>query len=246
MKRLLFIALALLMFGSANAQLFKVFGHEVGFIYVGPKVGMSVSKISNWDATGVDNKFKFGYDLGIVGEFGFTSKFSINSEINFVSKGIKQEADGYESTLRVRYIGIPLLAKLSFSALGLKKIYAMGGTYQNIRTGGELKYESAGFSETQTIDDAGWTRADWGMVLAAGAEYPTDYGIWGLDLRYSQGFVDVHKSDDVKNRNQSFGFILTYKYDVVDLFLRLRNKSKKNVDNPETTETSGAKGLKVE
>ena len=98
----------------------------------------------------------------------------------------------------------------------------MGGTYQNIRTGGEYKYESPAFSETQPLDDAGWTKADWGMVIAAGAEYPTQYGIWALDIRYSQGFVDVHKSDNVKNRNQSIGFTLIYKYDLVDLLLKLK------------------------
>lgn len=222
MRRLLLLMPFLLMFTNSEAQLFNVFGHDVGFIYVGPKVGMSMSKISNFDYMGGDTKFKYGYDFGVVGEFGFTSKFSINTELNFISKGTKEEASGVTNTLKVNYIGIPILAKLSFSALGLKKVYAMGGTYQNIRTGGESKYESAAFSETHSLIDEDWTKADWGLVIAAGAEYPTQYGIWALDIRYSQGFVDVHKSDNVKNRNQSIGFTLIYKYDLVDLFLKLK------------------------
>jgi len=214
----------LLIFNNSEAQLFKVFGHDVGFIYVGPKAGMSMSKITNSDYMGGNEKFKYGYDLGIVGEFGFTSRFSFSSEVNFISKGTKEEASGTTTTLKVNYISIPLLAKLSFNVLGLKKVYAMGGTYQSVRTGGERKTESVAFSETQPLDDAGWTKADWGMVLAAGAEYPTQYGIWALDIRYSQGFVDVHKSDNVKNRNQSIGFTLIYKYDLVDLFFKLKKK----------------------
>jgi len=247
MRRLLLLMPFLLMFTNSEAQLFNVFGHDVGFIYVGPKVGMSMSKLSNWDVAGLDNKFKYGYDFGIVGEFGFTNRFSINAEVNFVSKGIKQETDGFSSELKVNYIGIPLLAKLSFNALGLKKVYAMGGTYQNIRTGGEFKMKSGTFTQTESLIDSSWTRADWGLVFAVGAEYPTQYGIWALDIRYSQGFVDIHKSDDVKSRNQSIGFTLIYKYDLVDLLFKLKkNKSTKNTSDDAAEGTSKAKGLKVE
>lgn len=247
MKRLLFIVSFLLLFSNVDAQLFKVFGHDVGFIYVGPRVGMSASRISNWsDATGLENKSKYGYQFGIVGEFGITSRFSFETELNYMSRGMKQEADDFTSKIKVNYIGIPLLAKYSFGFLGLKKVYVKGGTYQDIRTGGEFIYESPTYSDTQPLDNAGWTRADWGLVLGAGAEYPVDYGIWGLDLRYSLGLVDVHKSDAVSNKTQSLGVTLTFKYDLVDLFFKLKKK-KTNNDNVETVDGNNkVKGLKVE
>jgi len=246
MKRLLLIIPFLLLYSSVDAQLFKVFGHDVGFIYVGPRVGMSMSKISNWTvAGGLENKSKYGYQFGVVGEFGITSRFSFETELNFLSRGMRQTDGDITSKIKVNYIGIPLLAKYSFSFLGLKKVYVKGGTYQDVRTGGEFVYESPAFSDTQPLDNAGWTRMDWGLVIGAGAEYPVDYGIWGLDLRYGIGLVDVHKSDAPSNRNQSFNTTLTFKFDLVDIFFKMKKKSNNN--DTETVEGENKiKGLKVE
>lgn len=227
MKKILFTAFFLAINFSLFAQLFNIAGHEIGFVYVGPKIGMNFSSITNWTEFGTtENKRHIGYQIGALGEFGFTNRFSIDTELIFISKGQKQTFTGGESSLNVKYLGIPLLAKISFNLMGLSKVYAKGGTFTNIRTGGSYvsTYDSGQTSE-EPLNNDGWTRVDWGLSLGCGAEYPTDYGIWGLDLRYDLGIVDVHKSDPEKNRNSTFGFTLVYKYDLVDLMLRLRKKN---------------------
>lgn len=217
MKRFLVFTLFIILTYNVFGQLFKIGNHEIGFIYVGPKVGMNLSKISNWSEFGtVDNKYKFGYQIGAVGEFGLTNRFSFQSELTFISKGIQFD----NSKIRTTYLGIPLLAKLSFRFMGLRKVYAMGGSYQNIRTGGAFVYND--FSEP--LSSEGWRRVDWGLMIGAGAEYPTDHGIFGLDLRYELGLLDAHISDAAKNRHSTFGFTFVYKYDLVDLMLKLRKK----------------------
>jgi hypothetical protein len=50
----------------------------------------------------------------------------------------------------------------------------------------------------------------------------------------------------VKNRNQSIGFTLTYKYDLVDLFFKLRKNKTSKDSNKSTDGTNKVKGLKVE
>lgn len=232
MKKFLLASLFAIMLSPSYAQLFKIAGHEVGFVYVGPKIGMNFSQISNWsEFAGVENKSRTGFQIGAVGEIGLTSMLSFQGEVTFVSKGMKNTFTGGESQYKVNYLGIPLLAKLSFKAMGLSKIYALGGVYSDVRTGGTYvtEYET-GETFEENLSSTGWTRMDWGMMLGAGAEYETKYGIFGLDLRYSQGFVDVHSSDASKNRNRSFGFAVVYKYDLVDLFFRLKNK--KNEEAP--------------
>ena len=113
MKRLLFTLVIVMAYGISNAQLFKVFGHEVGYIYVGPRLGMNFSKFS--DFNGTYEKSRFGYEFGAVGEFGFTTRFSIQTELMFLSKGSRDENFG---KIRMNYIGIPILAKYGFRALG--------------------------------------------------------------------------------------------------------------------------------
>ncbi len=228
MKKFLIISALLLFSVATNAQLFTIFGQEVGFIYVGPKIGGTYSKISNFsDMFPTFTKYRYGYQLGAVGEFGFTSKFSIQTEVEFVAKGAKSSAD---QRIKMNYIGIPILAKYCFKALGLKKIYAMGGTFQDIRTKGE--WVDPG--QTSSPLGGGFKKYDWGFSFGAGAEYPTKNGIWALDFRYNLGMTDLH--DDVgesfKTRSRSFGISLSYKLNLVDLFSKLKNKNKDKNNEP--------------
>lgn len=243
MKRLLIIPLLLLFVATANAQLFKVFGHEVGFIYVGPKAGITYSTISNFkDQFLTKATNRLGYQFGAVGEFGFTTKFSFQTEMMYFSRGAKlKDIDGQ---IKMNYIGIPLLAKYSFKILGLTKFYAMGGTFTDVRTKGE--WVDAGGATSDL--GPGFKKYDWGFSFGAGAEYPTKKGKWALDLRYNLGMTDLHDEagDNFKTRSRSFGLALTYKFDIVDLFFRLKNKNK-----PTTTETpengsNDKPGLKVD
>lgn len=222
MKKILIVSALLIFSAAANAQLFKVFGKDVGFIYVGPKVGATYSTISNFSDqfAGVDTKSKVGYQFGAVGEFGFTSNFSIQTEVLFFSRGIKYE--DIDGGIKMNYIGLPILAKYAFKVFGLTKVYAMGGTFSDIRTKGEW-VDPAGTSPL----GAGFRKYDWGFSFGAGAEYPTEKGIWGLDLRYNLGMVDLHDDvgDTYKTRSRSFGLSLTYKYDLTKL-LPKNNKKK--------------------
>ncbi len=229
MKKILILPFLLLAATVSNAQLFTIFGKEVGFIYVGPKVGTNFSSVSNWtEYTGVENKHRVGYQFGAVGEFGFTNRFSVESELMFFSKGMTQDfSDGAKNSLRANYVSIPLLAKMAFNFLGLKKVYFAGGSYQNIRTGGSWLYTQP-TGQTQESDlGSGFKTFDWGLSLGAGAEYPTKYGIWGLDLRYDFGITALHVDDisNEKSRNRSLGISLTYKFDIVDLLFKSKNKS---------------------
>ncbi|MBN1989952.1 MAG: PorT family protein [Bacteroidales bacterium] len=222
MKKILLVSLLVLILSPVSAQLFKIAGHEVGFVYVGPKAGMNFASISNY---GTSPERKVGYHLGVVGEIGLTSMLSLEGELLYNSKGVVNDLGfGTKEKIKVNYLGIPLLAKLSFDFVGLSKVYALGGAYANVRTGGSIAFESDTFTEDPlplTSDE--WKRTEWGLVLGAGAEYDIKYGKLGLGLRYEQGVSKMNNVYD-NTRSSNFGFSLTFKYDLVDLFFRMKNK----------------------
>ena len=251
MKKLLIIPLLLLFATSSNAQLFKVFGQEIGYIYVGPKIGGTFSRMSNADESFTFGsstiKFRSGMQLGVVGKFGFTSRFSIQPELMFFQKGVKYDIAAGTGKIKTSYIGIPVLAKFALAQVGVVKIHIDGGVYSNVRTGGEWEFETTtGQTSTSELDNAGWRRMDWGLALGGGFEYPREKGTWVFDLRYDYSFVDAHKDDATFNSNSTIGVSVTYLFDVVDFYFRLKNKNKQK-DNENTEGGSQEKpGLKVD
>lgn len=227
MKRLVVSISFLVLVKFATAQFFTVLGQDVGFVFIGPKVGTNVAQISNIVGTNESSSLKFGYQIGALAELGFTKRFSVDGELLFFQKGSKIEGDGYQQRYSIPYIGIPILAKWSFSALGFSGLYAKGGTFTNIRTGGSFMIKFDGQDEyIHELPSEFYSRVDWGLSLGFGAEYKAKHGIWGFDLRYDQGFVDITKgSFTEKNRNSSFAVSVVYKYDLARLIMRQRNKS---------------------
>ncbi|HQG72768.1 MAG TPA: hypothetical protein PLA63_07435, partial [Tenuifilum sp.] len=65
--------------------------------------------------------------------------------------------------------------------------------------------------------------------------------------RYDLGMVDIYRQMDenTKSRFRSFQFALTYKFDMVDLYFKLRKKNNDEGGDRETG-NKGPKGLKVE
>ncbi|MHC1705566.1 MAG: porin family protein [Tenuifilaceae bacterium] len=252
MKKVLIIPFLLLFALTSNAQLFKIFGQEVGYIYVGPKFGGTFSKMSNADESftfpGASStiKYKSGLQFGIAGKFGFTSRFSIQPEIMFFQKGVSYDITAGTGKYKTSYIGIPILAKFALAQVGIIKFHIDGGVYSNVRTGGESTFEDAatGQTSTYTLDNAGWRRMDYGVMLGGGFEYPREKGTWVFDLRYDYSFVDAHISDATYNSNSTFGISATYLFDVVDFFFRMKNKKKEKDNNEGGSQEKP--GLKVD
>lgn len=224
MKKFIIIPTLLLFAVTTNAQVFKIFGQDIGYVYVGPKAGATFSTISNYSDmfTGVKTTSRVGYQFGGVAEFGFTENFSIQTELLFYSRGMKFE--DVDAGIKMNYLGIPVLAKYAFKAFGLTKVYAMGGVYNDVRTKGVWYDQAGGTSDLGT----GFKKYDWGFSFGCGAEYPTDYGIFGLDLRYNLGMTDLHDDvgDNTATKSRSFGVALTYKYDLTKLLPQNRKKEK--------------------
>jgi len=230
MKKVLIIPFLLLFTFTSNAQLFKIFGQEIGYLFVGPKFGGAFSKMSNADESftgGTDAKFRSGFQFGVAAKFGISSRFSVQPELMFFQKGLAYDVTGGSGKLKTSYIGIPVLAKFALAQIGVVKVHVDGGVYSNVRTGGEFVYDpDTGPTQTSPINDDGWRRMDYGLALGGGFEYPREKGTWVIDLRYDYSIVDAHKSDATFNSNSTFGISATYLFDVFDFINRMKNKKK--------------------
>jgi hypothetical protein len=233
MKKILIVSALLIFSAAANAQLFKVFGKEIGFVYAGPKIGGIFSRISNFDepafpgADKPDVKFRTGFQFGIVGKFSITPKLSIQPEIAFLQKGLKTEVSGATSKYKTGYIGIPVIAKYALTQFGDIKIHVEGGVFSNVRTSGKYEFTDVTGQTTEgDLNNDGWRRMDYGFVIGGGFEYELDKGIILFDLRYDQSFMDVHISDATFNSNRSIGFSVAYLFDFVDLYKSMKEKKK--------------------
>lgn len=232
MKRVPLILLFLLLCNSLYAQLFKFGRQDVGFIYIGPKFGANLSQISNWNEyVGDVNNHQFGFQVGAIGEMGLTNMLSVGGELLFIRKGHKVNSEFANLHYKMPYLGIPLLAKLSFPIFGLSKVYLKGGTFTNIRTGGT---ETWSFNEQWDdhedevfpVQSEDWKRIDWGLSIGFGANYKVKYGVWEVDLNYDHGFINTYMGYGTteNHKNRSFTISAVYKYDMVKLMLRLRQK----------------------
>ncbi len=234
MKKVIIIPVFLFFTLAVNAQMFTILGKEIGFVYAGPKIGSVFSSMSNAESSfssgKTDVKNRIGFQFGLVGKLSITPKFSIQPEITFYQKGVKTEDAAGTSKYKTGYIGIPIIAKYALAKIGVVKIHVEGGAFSNVRTGGEMEYTLAvnGQTSTSPLNNAGWRRMDYGFAIGGGFEYEQEKGIWVFDIRYDQSFVDVHKSDPAFNSNRSIGLSVTYLFDFVDLYKRMKEKKKKS------------------
>lgn len=236
MKKLSSIMIFLLFVFTSQAQLFTIFGKEIGFVYVGPKVGGVLAKISESESSFGAEKvlYKPGVQLGIVGKIGITNRFAIQPEINFYQKGVKTEFTGGDGKFKTNYIGIPLLAKFALAKIGVVNIHIDGGVYSNVRVSGEAEWNyDTGETYTSELDNESWRRVDYGFAIGGGFEYPLDKGIWVFDLRYDYSFMDIHTSDNTFNSNRSLGVTVTYLFDLVDFYFKMKNKNSTDAQQTE-------------
>ncbi|MDD2564815.1 MAG: porin family protein [Salinivirgaceae bacterium] len=218
MKKLVLFLVVYVIFLEAQGQLFTLGGVDIGYAYVGPKLGGSMAFMTNTNANN-DNVPLIGYMFGALGKFGITQKLGIQVGVDYTKKGYAQSFSGGGDTKTIaNYLGIPILAKLSILKIGDLRFHGTGGVYSNVAI--SIKEKPSGSFDHEIIFTSSQTkRVDFGFNIGAGFEYDLGHGILALDLFYEQGLVDVFK-DNVKlgrNTTQAFGLSVTYLYDLGNL-----------------------------
>lgn len=219
MKKLFLVSTLLLSIAVARAQVFYAQG------------GVNLANITKNSAGETsDNNMLTTFNAGLMGRFGISKLFDLETGLLFTGRGSKAETyfsgdadDNYiKSKFNPYYIELPLNAVLKFplAANGDNSLFVHAGPYAAIGIGGKSKIESRFIgltsTSTQTIkfndddpstsaqEDAAYNklkRFDYGVNVGGGL----DLGAVILKANYGLGFAKINStetnnSDDDKNK----------------------------------------------
>ncbi|WET48127.1 porin family protein [Chryseobacterium indologenes] len=162
-----------------------------------PKAGINIVNQSVKYMNGEKSKTSFQAGLGVNIQTGIKN-FSVQPEVNFISKGTKFKNSAGSETYNFNYIEVPVLAKYSFGP-----VYVNAGPSIGFLMGKNDKVKSA-YGKTKSID--------FGLQMGAGIAVPAGPGKVIIDGRYNLGLNNIsdEKGADVKNR----GFMISLGYAV--------------------------------
>lgn len=151
-----------------------------------PKAGINIATQSIKGMNGEKSKVGFQGGVGLNIKTGLGG-FSVQPEVNYISKGTKIKNNFGEQDYNFNYIEVPVLAKYSFGP-----VFVNAGPSIAFQMGKNDKVRSA-YGKTKSID--------FGIQMGAGVAIPVGPGKMILDGRYNLGFSDIADNNlDVKNR----------------------------------------------
>ena len=188
MKKGVLFCGALILFSSA------VLCQEVRF---GVGGGMAISRGSYKPDEGLDRRVFAGFDGGGLVEIGVCEKFMLQPEVNFSIVGVEINNGDKEATIKLRYITVPVLAKMNVS----KNVNLFAGP----QLGFLLSARRDSSFTNEMIDlDGNFKKNDFGLVV--GGEYKFGHHIF-LGARYYWGAYQIAEpwnNFEMKNRYVSF------------------------------------------
>ena len=150
-------------------------------IKYGVKAGASLTNVTN---SKQDNKF--GFNGGLLANFGINDMFSIQPEVLYSNKGYK--VNGGQDNLRfaLNYVDVPVLVKLATGSTGL---FFELGPQVGFRLAADVKdsHNSISFKDYTKSVDFGY---------AGGIGFQVESGPM-IGLRYNGGFTDIGKNGTV-------------------------------------------------
>ena len=201
MKRIFVMAVAAMMVTlSARAQ------HDEGDFTIQPRVGITMSNMTNWD----DAKMKTNVAFGIEFERFFNDKFSVAAGLLYTNQGAKWDDEDGKSTLHLHYGLIPITANYYvLPGLAVKAGIQPGF---KVKAGANIdgtKIDFDKFLETE-FPNKEVKMSTFDFAIPLGLSYEL-YGVT-LDARYNLGLTKLITGIDESVRNQVIVITLGYKF----------------------------------
>lgn len=192
MKKIILSALAVFVFGFANAQETK-FGLKAGLNIANQKFEVEGSSMTANSIVGLQ--------VGGFTEIKVDDKFAIQPEVLLSTEGSKLKADGEELLFNLSYINVPVMAKF----YPAPKFNIQAGPQLGFLVSAKGKYN--GGSKEDIKDDLKST--NFGVNFGAGYEFTENCLI---DLRYNLGLSNISDSDGGEIKGSVFSIALGYKF----------------------------------
>ncbi|GAB2772444.1 porin family protein [Salinimicrobium soli] len=201
-KLLVFAIVAFGMVTGAQAQ-------EVNF---GAKAGVNFASFSGDDADDAEFDGKTGFHLGVIAEIAFSSRFSVQPEVLYSTRGAKNSDFFFEDEfgddmsgeidVKLDYIEIPIMLKY-YVAQGFS---LQAGPQLSFNTKSEMEFSDGSDSITIGVEDE-TESFEFGGAVGVGYDLPVGVFFQG---RYTMGFSDVYTDSDI--RNNVFQLSVGYKF----------------------------------
>ncbi len=181
MKKILLFAVVAMMSTSAFAQ----------WSY-GVKGGLNLASLTNHDQIyGDDAKMKAAYYFGAFAEYQINDFVAVSPELVFSSQGQAFKYDEAKGSMRLNYLNLPILAKISLID---KLTLDLGPQFGFLVNAAEMvKFDGEKFKESNTDDI---NKFDIGFAM--GLTY--DLGPCLVQARYNLGFTDVIKDNEFDDK----------------------------------------------
>lgn len=197
-KLLLFIAVTVIGFSAAQSQELRL----------GAKAGVNFSSISG-DAAG-DQSGLTSFHIGALVEIPINEKFSVQPELLYSSQGAFQEVsfnagvgrNSYESTIKLDYINIPIMAKYYV----IEGLSIEAGPQFGVLVSAKSEVEEFEGGKSKSYDEDVkdfYKTLDIGLGL--GAAYRLNNGIF-FSARYVLGISKILNTDNVDGDFYSSNF----------------------------------------
>lgn len=189
MKKLFLMAVMALATVSSFAQ------HRVGTVTIQPKVGLSLANVTKGDGD-----IRVGAVAGAEFEYQVSDIFSLSAGALYSMQGCKGEVEGYDATVKLDYLNIPILANV-YVAKGLA---VKLGIQPGFNVTSKASVEKGGTKVTTDLD--GIESVDFSIPV--GLSYEINNFV--IDARYNLGVSKIMDGSDSKN--SVFQFTLGYKF----------------------------------
>lgn len=189
MKKLFLMAVMALATVSSFAQ------HAVGTFTIQPKVGLNLANVTDGDGD-----IRVGAVAGAEFEYQISDIFSLSAGALYSMQGCKGEVEGYDATVKLDYLNVPILANV-YVAKGLA---VKLGIQPGFNVTSKASVEKSGTKVTTDLD--GIESVDFSIPV--GLSYEINNFV--IDARYNLGVSKI--MDDSDSKNSVFQFTLGYKF----------------------------------
>lgn len=189
MKKLFLMAVMALASVSSFAQ------HRVGTFSIQPKVGLNLANVTKGDGD-----IRVGAVAGAEFEYQVSDIFSLSAGALYSMQGCKGDVEGYDATVKLDYLNIPILANV-YVAKGLA---VKLGIQPGFNVTSKASVEKSGTKVTTDLD--GIESVDFSIPI--GLSYEINNFV--IDGRYNLGVSKIMDGSDSKN--SVFQFTLGYKF----------------------------------
>lgn len=206
MKKLSTLVITLLIAGgiTANAQ-------AQSPLSFGLKGGLNIADISGPDT---DTDTRTGITGGLAVYLNLPAlPIGIESGVYYSQKGTSySDSDpdfgNYEETLKLDYIEVPVLARLSFATPGPIGPFFVAGPYIGFNINAQAEGTDDGFDFDEDISEV-VNSTDVGLMFGAGLDFNLGVTALNAQARYSIGLTNVYDFDlDDTYRNSVFSIVV--------------------------------------